>query len=182
MNKNETYYFSRMITDERKSNPFSLNNPNTLLVTHNISYGFWQYGESDILAVDKQFHIYEGEIKVSMADFKKDFKKKPEILEERKTKLEGKYYIFPEEMYLKNEQKIFDIFANFAQEHTDFCCGIVSVGQKIDFKYGSAMRHCDPRKDYRIDLISLAKLIRLTCFRQIGIIGEGNEIKDMLPK
>lgn len=167
MNKNEAYYFHRMLSDERKGNPFSLNNPDILLVTHNVSYGFWQYGESDILAIDKNFYIYEGEIKVSMADFKRDFKKDISIFEERKAKLQGKYYIFPEEIYMQNEDKIFNILADFAKDHNDFCCGIVSVGEKIDFKYGSCMRNADPRKDYRIDLISLAKLIRLTCFRQI---------------
>ena len=167
MNKNETYIFYRMATDTRKSNPFSLNCPRTILVTHNI-FNFWNNGESDILSIDNQFHIYEGEIKVSIQDFKKDFKKNPEILEERKAKLTGKYYIFPEEMYLKYEKEIFDIFVKFNQEHKDFCSGIITVGTNIDFKFESCIRYNNPKLEYRVDLVSFAKLVRLTCFRQFN--------------
>lgn len=174
MNNNEAYFFYRMLNDPRKSNPFSLNCPRTILVTHNISTGFWNYGESDIIAIDNQFHIYEGEIKVSFQDFKNDFKKAPEILEERKQKLTGKYYIFPEELYVKYEQKIFDIFAEFAREHPDFCSGIVTVGGDIDFRYYSCMRNNNPKLEYRVDLVSFAKLVRLTCFRQFSPIEVDN--------
>ena len=174
MNNNEAYFFYRMLNDPRKSNPFSLNCPRTILVTHNISTGFWNYGESDIIAIDNQFHIYEGEIKVSFQDFKNDFKKAPEILEERKQKLTGKYYIFPEELYVKYEQKIFDIFAEFAKKHNNFCSGIVTVGGDIDFRYYSCMRNNDPKLEYRVDLLSFAKLVRLTCFRQFSPIEVDN--------
>lgn len=179
MNNNEAYFFYRMLNDPRKSNPFSLNCPRTILVTHNISTGFWNYGESDIIAIDNQFHIYEGEIKVSIQDFKKDFKKNPEILEERKAKLTGKYYIFPEEMYLKYEKEIFDILVKFNQEHKDFCCGIVSVGNTIDFKFQSCIRYNNPKLDYRLDLVSFAKLVRLTCFRQFSPIEKSIQEKDI---
>ena len=174
MNNNEAYFFYRMLNDPRKSNPFSLNCPRTILVTHNISTGFWNYGESDIIAIDNQFHIYEGEIKVSFQDFKNDFKKAPEILEERKQKLTGKYYIFPEELYIKYEQKIFDIFAEFAKKHNDFCSGIVTVGGDIDFRYYSCMRNNVPKLEYRVDLVSFAKLVRLTCFRQFSPVEVDN--------
>ena len=160
MNSNESYIFYRMATDTRKSNPFSLNCPRTILVTHNI-FNFWNNGESDIIAIDNQFHIYEGEIKISLQDFKKDFKKNPEILEERKAKLTGKYYIFPEELYIN-------------QEHKDFCCGIVTVGTDIDFKFQSCIRYNNPKLEYRVDLVSFVKLVKLTCFRQFNPIQEKN--------
>ena len=178
MNNNEAYFFYRMLNDPRKGNLFSLNCPRTILVTHNISTGFWNYGESDILAIDNQFHIYEGEIKVSFQDFKNDFKKAPEILEERKQKLTGKYYIFPEEMYIQYEQKIFNVFAEFAKKHNDFCSGIVTVGGDINFRYYSCMRNNNPKLEYRVDLVSFAKLVRLTCFRQITPI-EVDKLKQL---
>ena len=53
-----------------------------------------------------------------------------------------------------------------------FICGAVSVGNKIDFKWASALHYNDPKYDYRIDLVTLAKLIRLTCFRQLSCLAE----------
>lgn len=162
MNNNELAIFRALLL-ERRRNPFSLNDKDNLLCTYNISSGFWQYGESDVLAITKDFHIYEGEIKVSIEDFRKDFKKNPEIWQERKKYLYAKYYIMPTELFKKNEEEIFNRLVEF--NRTYFVTGLMTVDYNgANIVYGSQI------SDYRIDLIKLSKLIRLQSFRQLRAV------------
>lgn len=168
MNNNELAIFRYLLLNQKK-NPFSLFNTNVLCCTHNISSGFWKEGESDILAIDKDFHIFEGEIKVSMEDFRKDFKKDPNIWEERKRFLAYKYYIFPKELYDAHQKEMFDTVVNFTR--TVMPTGIITVG-----KNHLEIMHSSQISDYRIDLIKFFKLCRIMSFRQLrSVEAEINE-------
>lgn len=162
MNNNELAIFRALLLGKRR-NPFSLFDKDTLLCTYNISNGFWKFGESDILAISKDYHIYEGEIKVSIEDFRKDFKKSSEIWEERKKYLYAKYYIIPTKLFKSNEEEIFNKLVEF--NRTYFVAGLITVDYDgANIVYGSKI------SDYRIDLISLSKLIRLQSFRQLRAV------------
>lgn len=162
MNNNELAIFRYLLLNQKK-NPFSLFNTNVLCCTHNISSGFWKEGESDILAIDKDFHIFEGEIKVSIEDFRRDFKKDIEIWKERKKYLYAKYYIMPTELFKNNEDEIFNTIVEFNRKY--FVTGLITVDYGgTNIIYGSQI------SDYRIDLIKLSKLIRLQSFRQLRAV------------
>jgi len=85
-------------------------------VKYNMSnlYVFDNSWESDYLAITKSGYLYEGEVKISRADFKKDFdkKKKHKILKESYDKLEGMegikrphyfFYAVPENLITEDE-------------------------------------------------------------------------------
>lgn len=72
-----------------------------LIVIPNVSYGFFSWGEADLIAVTKNKYIVEGEIKSSLSDLKKDRSKNKwgSALDLWQKQIKRHYYIIPAEIY-----------------------------------------------------------------------------------
>lgn len=164
MNYSEEF-IQRVLLDAPSGSPFSLKRSYNLLTIFNLSWGFFRYGEADIITVDNKYKLIEGEIKCSYRDFLNDDKKNPKIMEERKKKLECKYYILPLDVYKQYENEIF-------QKVCQRKCGLVVVNGI----YCNTIFPAPPfENDYTINLNQFFKLAKLACYRQHGCINE-NEL------
>lgn len=147
----------RYMANARSGSPFSLNRKSVLLTLRNVSSGFFDWGEADILTVDSNFTLIEGEIKISIADFRNDFKKEPLIWKERQQKLHSKYYIMPEYLFKKHEAEI-----------TGKCeglgVGVITIAYSYEIFVVIASKTIS---DYKIHDGEYRKLARLACFRQL---------------
>ena len=148
-------YIQRILLTTTSGSPFSLKRDYNLLTIFNLSWGFFKYGEADIVTIRDDYSLIEGEIKCTYRDFLNDDKKNPEIWEERKKKLWGKYYIIPKDIYNKYSDEIFNICCKRK-------CGLITINGTQTIIVWNAPE----LSDYTIDLNKFNKLVKLTCYRQ----------------
>lgn len=141
----------------RSGSPFSLYRRKNHLVIRNVSWGFLD-NEADVLAVDFNMRLLECEIKISISDFRREFKKekyKNVIL--NNSKLYQKFFIIPEYIYRKN---IFEI----TEKAIAHSFGILTLS---DFGYFIfCVRPAPILSQYVITREEFNVLARLVCFRQ----------------
>jgi len=75
-------------------------NKKNIITIPNVSYGFFIWGEADILTLTKSKYLIEGEIKTTLSDLKKDAKKKKwnVWLDRWKKDIKRHWYIIPTEI------------------------------------------------------------------------------------
>lgn len=159
MNYSEEY-IQRTLLTATSGSPFSLKRNYNLLTIFNLSWGFFTYGEADIITITNNYKVIEGEIKCTYRDFLNDSKKNPLIFEERKKKLQYKYYVLPLDLYKQYENEIFKILCERQ-------CGLVTVN---GIYCKTVFPGPEYDNDYTINLNQFFKLAKLVCYRQRGLI------------
>lgn len=124
-------------------------------VIQNVSWGFFEWGEADLIALTKAGYLIEGEIKVTKSDFLIDSKKKKwagECGDLWKKDIKQFYYIVPVEL------------VEFALQNTEH--GVVSaeVTNKSSYKI-TVHRQGKFNRGRKLFLEERNKLLRLGCFR-----------------
>lgn len=118
------------------------------LVIPNVSWGFLRY-EADMLVVTRSKFCTEIEVKISMADWKKDFEKRKHSTPDSRVKFQ--YYAAPYELAIRyNELEIPEGW------------GIIGVG---DSKGIEVLKEAVAKKARPVTDKELMILARLACFR-----------------
>jgi hypothetical protein len=138
----------------RPSSPFRQRR--NYLVIPNVSWGFLNY-EADMLVISKSKYATEIEVKVSMADWKKDFEKyKHNDVDER---IKYQYYAAPYELAIR-----------YTELELPNGWGVISVGDP-NAKWGTEgrgvniLKEAEARDAKKITDNELLLLARLACFR-----------------
>lgn len=97
--------------------------PRVNIIVPNISWGLSGMHECDLFIINPSGFCTEVEIKISLADFKKDFEKKHDHSDER---IKNFYYAFPHIIYNKNKEFIDKMVPDHA--------GILIVDNKTNVK------------------------------------------------
>lgn len=97
--------------------------PRVNIIVPNISWGLSGMHECDLFIINISGFCTEVEIKISLADFKKDFEKKHDHSDER---IKNFYYAFPHIIYSKNKEFIDKMVPDHA--------GILIVDNKTNVK------------------------------------------------
>jgi len=86
------------------------------LIIPNVFWGFFINREADLLIISKSGYVTEIEIKISFADFKKDFTKKcvSSDIYENDSRIKSKIYAMPESVYDQNKEKIMNLLPAYA--------------------------------------------------------------------
>lgn len=89
-----------------KSSKFSVRN--NFLSVPNVSWGFLKGYEADLLVVNKNYYVYEVEVKVSAADFRADMKKMKWRVNRSNDLIKRFYYAMPETLWekVKDEPRV----------------------------------------------------------------------------
>lgn len=123
----------------------------------NVSYGFCYSGESDLLSASEKGYLTEFEIKVSLADLKRDKKKDKHLFWNHEQNLVAElWYVMPEAVYLKASD---DDFPDHA--------GVMTVTEsRPGWVAHEVRREAVRKKDaVKLDDKQRLKLARLGCIR-----------------
>lgn len=126
------------------------------LVVPNVSYGFLPW-ESDVLVINKDDSLSEVEIKISVADFRRDSKKQKwhshGMQQEFKRLITRFYYAMPIEIY----ERVKDEVPDFA--------GVIVVRDNRFNPTQTVKRATSNRSCQKLSVEDQLKLARLMCFR-----------------
>ena len=91
-------------------------NGGSYLVIPNVKDGFFRKREADLLIITPSNYLFEIEIKISMADLKKDGQKKllPQDIYSNDLRIKKKIFAIPEEMFNRHEDKIVKLLPDYA--------------------------------------------------------------------
>ncbi len=141
-----------------RSYEFNLNK--TFAVIPNVSYGAFSWGEADLIAVSKAGYLTEGEIKISVADLRAEFKKKKYIVGSRenvawKKDIKKHIFIVPEEM----KDRALELIS-----HTD--SGLIYITKNThDFSAFTDKEAVSNKSASKMEQDRILKICRLICFR-----------------
>lgn len=122
--------------------------PRVNIIVPNISWGLSGMHECDLFIINSSGFCTEVEIKISLADFKKDFEKKHDHSDER---IKNFYYAFPHIIYNKNKEFIDKMVPDHA--------GILIVDNKTNVKIIKANKSNNvARKLTDKEILKVAKL------------------------
>lgn len=135
------------------NSPFSIKKNDAVI--ENVSWGMFEWGEADLLALTKSGYMIEGEIKISEGDILADLKKNKWMSDYQQKWLKdikNFYYIVPENL------------VEFCINKTSRAVIAVSYSEKgtIKSRIARQTQHVGGRKLY---LEEKVKLLRLGCFR-----------------
>ena len=139
----------------RSGNPFSTGS--NFMVIPNVSWGFFSWGEADLIAITKSGYLTEGEVKLSITDFKADRKKKKFNSGHKDwTKdIRRHYYIVPEKLKDECLELLKDSKSGLL--YLEQCKGYIMIR--------SAKFACVNREARKLTDKELLKLARLLSFR-----------------
>lgn len=134
---------------------FGLINGNIVLPNILMTVGRVGHYEADLLYITPKRYCTEVEIKISMADFKADFKKK---IYHNSDMVRNLYYAFPHELYQDNSAEINQILS-------DSDTGVMVV-KESQGRCVRILRNSKPRRDIKpITEQQLYELLRIGCMK-----------------
>lgn len=141
---------------------------NTIVIP-NVSYGFFTWGEADLIAVTKNGYIIEGEIKASLSDLKKDNEKRKWKSPKWVKEIKKHYYIIPKDILEKGIE--------FVRPES----GIITYEPfNYEFKIKKVREAAVNEEAQKLENDRIVKMCRLASFRywkEVGVVD--NAIIDM---
>lgn len=143
-------------------------NGGSYLVIPNVKDGFFKKREADLLVITPSNYLFEIEIKISMADLRKDGQKKLLFVDqfENDIRIKRKIFAVPEELFNSHSEKIIKLIPEYAGLWTIKKSGWIV--ERISPKNKSCARKISEKEK--------AVLMRLGCLRLWGIKRKSVEI------
>lgn len=131
------------------------------IIVPNVSWGFFESHEADLVVISKSLYLTEYEIKRSFEDFKADFRKKDYHKDSRISKL---YYVVPESICDRCKEYLESQYTFKVEEHA----GIYAYNdENWNLRLALECNYSNGKKMYVEDALEIARLGTLRLWKQI---------------